>query len=64
VTVLTIVIVNALLTTAGTMLWGIVSMAKGGEFDQHHSHQLMFARVGLQGVTVLFLLIALFMVVK
>jgi len=36
-TVLTIVI--ALLATVGPLLWGIVSMAKGGEFDQHHSHQ-------------------------
>jgi len=61
-TVLTIVI--ALLATVGTLLWGIVSMAKGGEFDQHHSHQLMFARVGLQGITLLFLLIALFIAVK
>ena len=48
-TVLTIVI--ALLATVGPLLWGIVSMAKGGEFDQHLSHQLMFARVGLQDVT-------------
>jgi len=63
-TVLTIVIVIALLATVGTLLWGIISMAKGGEFDQHHSHQLMFARVGLQGVTLLFLLIALFIAVK
>ena len=50
-TILTVVIVIALLATVGTLLWGIVSMAKGGEFDQHHSHQLMFARVGLQDVT-------------
>lgn len=59
-TLLTSVIVIALLATVGTLLWGIVSMARGGEFDQHHSHQIMFARVGLQGITLLFLLIALF----
>jgi hypothetical protein len=63
-TVLTSVIVIALLATVGTLIWGIVSMAQGGEFDQHHSHQLMFARVGLQGITLLFLLIALFAAVK
>ena len=63
-TLLTIVIVIALLATVGALLWGIVSMARGGEFDQHHSHQLMFARVGLQGITLLFLLIALFFAVK
>jgi len=63
-TVLTIVIVIALLATVGALLWGIVSMGRGGEFDLHHSHQLMFARVGLQGITLLFLLIALFAAVR
>jgi hypothetical protein len=63
-TVLTIVIVIALLAMAGPLLWGIASMARGSEFDQHHSHQLLFARVGLQGVILLFLLIALFIAVK
>ena len=43
-TVLTIVIVIALSAMVGPLLWGIASMARGGEFDQHHSHQLMFAR--------------------
>jgi len=61
-TVLTIVI--ALLATVVTLLWGIASMARGSEFDQHQSHQLLFARVGLQGVILLFLLIALFIAVK
>ena len=63
-TVLTIVSVIPLLATVGTLLWGIASMAKGREYDQHHSHQLMFARVGLQGIALLFLLIALFIAVK
>jgi Hypoxia induced protein conserved region len=62
--VLTGVIVIALLLTVGALIWGIVSMAKGGKFDQHHSHQLMFARVGLQGITLLLLLVALFIAVK
>jgi len=35
-------------------------MAHGGEFGRRHSHQLMFARVGLQAITLLLLLIALF----
>ena len=62
--VLTTVIVLAMLATAATLIWGVVSMARGGEFDQHHSQQLMFARVGLQGITLLLLLIALFITVK
>lgn len=63
-TVLTTVIVLAMLATAGALLWGIGSMAHGGEFDQHHSHQIMFVRVGLQGITLLLLLIALFAAVR
>jgi len=59
-TVLTTTIILAMLATTGALLWGIGSMARGDEFDRHHSHQLMFMRVGLQGVTLLLLLIALF----
>ncbi len=58
--VLTVFIVIAMLATAGALLSGLLSMARGGEFDQQHSHQLMFARVGLQGITLLFLFLALF----
>jgi len=43
-TVLTIVIVIALLATVVTLLWGIASLRHEGEFDQYLSHQLMFAR--------------------
>jgi len=35
-------------------------MAHGGEFDQKHSTQLMDARVGMQAVTFLLLLLAIF----
>ena len=63
-TVLTIVIVIALLATVGTLLWELASLRHGGEFDRHLSHQFMFARGGLQDITLLFLLITLFIVVK
>ncbi|MDX1487367.1 MAG: twin transmembrane helix small protein [Acidiferrobacterales bacterium] len=59
--ILTVIIVIGLLATVGTLLIGVASMARGDEFDQAHSHQLMFARVGLQGVTLLCLLIALYL---
>lgn len=58
--ILTAVIVIGLLATSGALLTGIVSMGRGGEFDRLHSHQLMFARVGLQGITLLCLFVALF----
>jgi hypothetical protein len=59
--ILNVVIVAALLMTVGLIGTGIWSMAHGGEFDQEHSTQLMFARVGMQGVTVLLLLLAIFL---
>lgn len=37
--------------TVAVLFTGLGSMVKGGEFDDRHSTQLMFARVGLQAVT-------------
>jgi len=59
--ILNVVIMAALLMTVGLMGTGIWSMSHGGEFDQKHSTQLMFARVGMQGVTLLLLLLAMFL---
>lgn len=59
--ILNMVIVVALLMTVAVIGTGIWSMAHGGEFDQKHSSQLMFARVGMQGITVLLLLLAVFL---
>lgn len=58
---LNVVIVAALLVTVGLIGTGIWSMAHGGEFDEKHSTQLMVARVGMQGVTFLLLLLAIFL---
>lgn len=59
--ILNVVIVAALLMTVGLIGTGIWSMAHGGEFDQKHSTQLMIARVGMQGITFLLLLLAIFL---
>ena len=59
-TVLTILIILAALATIVTLIMGIGSMASSGEFDRKHSTQLMSLRVGLQGLTLLLLLIALY----
>lgn len=59
-TLLTAIILVAMLMTAGVLVSGIASMARGGEYDQRHSHQFMFARIGLQGLTLVLLLLALF----
>ena len=58
---LTIVIIAALLATIATLVTGIGSMAKGGEYDEKHSTQLMAARVGLQALTFILLLLAIYL---
>lgn len=59
--ILNMLIVVALLITIAVMGTGIWSMAHGGEFDEKHSSQLMMARVGMQGITVVLLLLAVFL---
>lgn len=59
--ILNMVIVAALMITVAVIGTGIWSMAHGGEFDEKHSTQLMIARVGMQGITVLLLLFAVYL---
>ena len=59
--ILNVAIVGALIMTVGLIGTGIWSMAHGGEFDRKHSTQLMFARVGMQGITFLLLLLAIYL---
>ena len=59
--VLTLVIVASLILTAVILVIGVGSMAQGGEFDEMHSEQLMFARVGMQAITLLLLFVALYL---
>jgi hypothetical protein len=58
---LSILIVFALLLTIAVLGTGIWSMAHGGEFDRKHSTELMFARVGMQAITVLLLFLAVYL---
>jgi len=57
---LTFVIIAALLATIVSLVTGIGYMGKGGESDELHGTQLMFARVGLQALTFILLLVALY----
>ncbi len=59
--VLTLVIVASLILTAVILVIGVGSMAQGGEFDEKHSEQLMFARVGMQAITLSLLFVALYL---
>lgn len=58
-TIMTAVVMVGLLATVAVLITGIGSMVRGGDFDLHHSHQLMFARVGFQAVTLVAVLIAI-----
>lgn len=37
--------VLCLIGAVASLTWGVISMARGGEYDLRHSDQLMFARV-------------------
>ena len=49
-------IVLALLATVGSLFGGLVSMGIGGAVDERNSERLMFARVGLQALAVVLVL--------
>ncbi len=57
-TVVTTLIMVALIATIVSLAWGIGSMAHGGRFDTKHSTHFMSARVVLQGLVVVLMLIA------
>lgn len=50
-----------MILTIAVLATGIGSMVHGDEFDRKHGTQLMFARVGMQGLTLLLLFIALYL---
>jgi len=61
--VLTLILVAALIATVAVLIMGIVSMARGGHFDQQHSHEMMFTRIGLHTAVVVLLLAAIYFAV-
>ena len=60
-TLLSLMIILALLATIVSLGVGIGSMIRGGEYDRQHSTQLMYARVGFQGLALALLVISLFL---
>lgn len=57
---LIIAIVLAALSVLGVLVIGIVSMIKGGEFNEKYGNKLMQLRVSLQGVALALLALAYF----
>ncbi len=54
----TIPVVIALMATVVVLFIGVFSMARGGDFDQKHSVQLMFTRVGIQAAAIFVVIVA------
>lgn len=58
---LTVMIMLALAATVISLVWGVVSMAHGGHYDEEHSTRLMGARVGFQALALVLLIVATIM---
>ena len=59
--ILLIVIVLALIAALGAMVLGLLAMSSNKSIDNEFSTPLMWARVGLQGFTLLLLVAAAFL---
>lgn len=51
-------IIAAVAATALVLLFGILTMAKGGEFNRKHSNRLMRWRIAMQAIAVLLIMIS------
>jgi hypothetical protein len=58
-TFLTILLLIAMFATLGVLVVGLVGFFLGGEFNRKYGNKLMRARVALQAVAVLLLLVVL-----
>ena len=58
---LSVVIVLALLATIAVMMMGLFTMGQGGSLDKMIGNRLMWARVGIQTVAILLLILAVFL---
>jgi hypothetical protein len=58
-TVLTTLLLIAMLATLGALVVGLAAFFHGGEFNRKYGNKLMQARVALQAIAVLLLLMLL-----
>ena len=54
-------VIAALVATIVTLVLGLRSMSRGGEYDRTHAEKFMWERVGLQALTVVLLLAAVYL---
>lgn len=58
---LSVVIILALLATILVMMMGLFSLGQGGSLDKLFGTRLMWARVGLQALAILLLVLAVYL---
>jgi len=58
-TILTTLLIIAMFATLGVLIVGLAGFFHGGEFNRKYGNKLMQARVALQAVAVLLLLLVL-----
>ena len=56
-----ILIVAAMLSVAGILLWGVITMARGGEYNKKNSNKIMRYRIVFQAVA-LFIFLGLLLI--
>jgi len=57
---LNLLIFAALLATLVVLVLGLRSMSKGGDYDREHAEKFMWERIGLQGLAILLLVVAIY----
>ena len=58
---ISMLVIGALIATVVVLGMGLRSMARGGEYDREHAEKFMWERVALQGLVIVLLLVAFFM---
>ena len=58
-TLINLIVFIALIAVAATLVLGLRSMGRGGEYDETHAEKFMWERVGLQVLAVALLVGAL-----
>ena len=48
--------ITVLLLVIASLVSGVVSMSKGGEFDREHAEHFMYFRIGFQALAVVLLM--------
>ena len=56
-----VLIALAMLSVAGILLWGVITMARGGEYNKENSNKIMRYRIVFQAVA-LFIFLGLLLI--